>query len=208
MLATLAVGPGCQLLRKSGSISSKDVTVQGVPLAGTPASLNTADAQTVVTLPTGSEVKVERIAAQSALPATEDTPAVAAKPAVETTTIKLAGLGEFKKVETTVAADTGTVDTSVAKHALDVADRKWLLWAALACGIGGIVLKSLLPAWPGLSNGLLIAAPIAFSAWKLSDVPSWLWAVVLLVMGCLALGYKRAQWDKNGDGIPDIIQKQ
>lgn len=204
LVAMLVLCTGCQ---SKGTIRAGGNEVVGVPNAGTPATLATSNAGTAVPLPAGSTVTVTKVAAQPAQPATKDTPAVAAQPAKEVTVIAPAGPTEYRKTEATVTADTGTVDTSVAKHQIDVADRRWLLFVAIGCGLCGVVARSMLPAWPSLSNGLLLAAVLAGLAWKLADVPSWIWMVALAVVGLLVLGYKRAEWDKNKDGIPDALQK-
>jgi len=177
-------------------------TVTGIREAGKPASLAKSEAGATVALPAGSSVVITK---EEGVPATKESPAI---PAKETTTITPAGPTEYHKTESKVSAQTGVVDTSVATHRIDVAERRWLLWAAIACGIGGVVIRSMLPAWAGLSNGLLMGGALAFAAWKFAEVPAWIWAAVLVVMGALALGYKRAEWDKNSDGIPDILQKQ
>ena len=197
---------GCALLNR-GAIKAGGVSVTGVKDAGKPATLATTNAGTSIPLPKGSTITVTKVAPIAAKPATKDEPAVKGEPAKEITEIHPAGPTEYHHTEATVKADTGTVDTSVRTHEIDVAERRWLLWAAIGCGIAGIVLKSMLPAWPGLSNGLLIAAPCAFAAWKFADVPAWIWMVVLGLVGAMALGYKRSDWDKDHDGIPDFLQK-
>jgi hypothetical protein len=182
-------------------IKAGPVSVTGVKDAGKPATLATSEAGTVIPLPEGSRVTVTKYEPVAA------TPMAPAQPAKEVTEIAPSGPTEYHKTESTVKADTGTVDTSVRKHQIDVEDRRWLLWAAIVCGIAGVVLKSMLPGWGGLSNGLLIGAALAFGAWKLSDIPAWIWAAVIIVMVAMAAGYKRAEWDKDGDGVPDFLQK-
>ncbi len=192
--------PGCFSPGK-GSIKAGEVTVRGVADAGKPASLNTSTAGERLPLPAGSKITKTETPAQ---PATATAPA---EPAKTVTVVEPAGPTEWTKTAETVSADTGTIDTSVSKHRIDVAERRWLLFTAIGCALGGLVLKSMLPAWPGLSNGLLFGAVLAGASWKLSEVPSWLWAIALSIAAILAMGYKRAQWDQNGDGIPDVLQK-
>lgn len=203
-LWTLAVAmvlvSGCGLLPGKGTIRSGETSVRGQSEAVN-TTLNTSTAGEKVALPQNSKITTTETAAQ---PATEKSPA---RPAQTVTVIEPGGPTEWVKTASTVQADTGKVDTSVSLHKIDVAERRWLLWAAIGCGILGIVLKSMLPAWPGISNGLLIASPAAFAAWKFAEVPAWLWFVVVVAVVLLALGYKRAEWDKNGDGIPDALQK-
>jgi hypothetical protein len=181
--------------------------VRGVQDAGKGATLNTSNAKEIIPLPTGTKITTTETPAVPAKPATATAPAEPAQPAKTVTIVEPGGPTEWIKTETTVNADTGAVDTSVAKHRIDVEERRWLLWAALGCGVAGVFLKSMLPAWPGLSNGLLLAAGIAFVSWKVAALPEWLWIGVALIFGAKALGYKKAEWDKNGDGIPDVLQK-
>ncbi len=210
VFATLILGclSGCSLLPSRADIKIGDSKVKGPANPGTPATLATFNAGETLPLMAGSRVIITRFKAVAGKPAANGQPAVEAQPEREVTEIIPAGDTQWQRTEARVQADTGTVDTSVAKHAIDAADRRWLLWAAIGCGIGGVVLRSLMPAWAGLSNGLLIGAALAFGAWKLSDIPSWMWAAAIGVMALLALGYKRAEWDKNGDGIPDALQKK
>lgn len=189
-----------------GKIRAGDATVTGIPNAGTPATLDTTNEGEVLDLPAGTELVVTAYEAQPAQAATPEAPAVAPEPARTVTQVHLPEATQWKRTKATVQANTGTVDTSVAKHAADVAERRWLLWTAIACGIGGIVIRSMLPAWPSLSNGLLLGAVLAALAWKLAAVPAWTWLVALGVVGLLVAGYKRAEWDKNKDGVPDILQ--
>jgi hypothetical protein len=169
--------------------------------AGSPATLAQNEGKSTLVIP--AETKVVSTETYP-VPATATTPYV---PRQITTEWSFSKPTSFEMWSKDAQASTGTIDTTVAKHRIDVADRSKLLWIAIGCGVAGIIVRSLLPAWPALSNGLLIAAPCAFAAWKFSDVPSWLWAIILGIVGFMALGYKKAEWDKNNDGIPDVLQK-
>lgn len=182
-------------------IKKDDVLVRGPKDNGTPVTLDSREAKSTLTIPAGTKVTST---ITDPVPATPSSPFLPGRTLTEWTFTTPA---TFDTSAISSAATTGTIDTSVAKHRIDVSERRWLLWTAIACGIAGLIVKSLLPQWPALSNGLLIAAPLAFAAWKLADVPSWLWFVAIAVVILLSLGYKRAEWDKNGDGIPDILQK-
>ncbi len=174
--------------------------------AGKPATLDTATTGDSVQLPKGSRLTVTKVAAIPFTPATVNAPQQAAQPAKEVVQVELAADSTWTRQAETVQAQTGTVDTTIATHKIDVAERRWLLWAAIGCGIGGVVLRSMMPAWPGLSNGLLLGAALAFASWKFSELPAWIWATGIVVVGLIALGYKRAEWDKDGDGIPDVLE--
>ncbi len=196
---------GCRLI--PARIQGDGVTVQGVKDAGKPATLATSSSGESIPLPAGSKFRITRFAAQAWRPAENGAPATLAEPAKEVTEIESAGDTVWQKTEKKVSADTGTVDTSVRLHQIDVEDRRWLLWAAIGCGIAGIVMKSMLPQWPALSNGLLAGAVFAGLSWKLAAIPAWIWLAVLGIVAALIAGYKRAEWDKDKDGIPDFLEK-
>lgn len=168
--------------------------------AGTPAKLVSEGVATTVPIPAETKVTVTETEAQ---PATATTPAV---PALRVTEWNFTKPTVFEQVASKLDATTGTIDTSVAKHRIDAAQRIWFLWVGLGGLVAGVVLRSALPAWPGLSNGLMLAGGLSIAAWKLAEIPTWVIVTILLVVGALALGYKRAELDKNGDGIPDILQ--
>ncbi len=169
--------------------------------AGTPATVEKRDTSAKLETPAGTQVRVERT---DPVPATAETKFSPGRTLTEWT---FPDTAVFTFDVQQARASSGTVDTSVAKHRIDVEERRWLLWTAIGCALAGLVVRSLLPAWPSLSNGLLIAAPLAFAAWKVADIPAWLWLVALGVVAALALGYKRAEWDRDGDGIPDALQR-
>jgi hypothetical protein len=98
-------------------------------------------------------------------------------------------------------------DQTVELQKLANADRRILLFASIGCLLAGIVVKALVPAWPSLPMGLFAASPILFLAWKFSEIPWWISIIPVLLVCLLVLGYKRAEWDKNGDFIPDAFQK-
>lgn len=197
--AILLFMPGCKTV---GRIRSAAATVVGVQDAGAPATLATGESKQMVAIPAESPVSVTRI---EAVPATANTPFQPAREVFAFTPLKET---RWETVSSTLRADTGTVDTSVAMKKIEVAERRWLLFAAIGCGIAGLLSRSILPAWPAISNGLLAAAVASGLAWKLSDVPWWLWLLVLGVVVVLILGYKRAEWDKDKDGIPDALQRK
>lgn len=176
-------------------------SVKAVENAGKPATIATNEAGVSIPLPEGSRIVVTK---EGPLPATEKAPA---QPSREFTEILPSGPTTYTQKESSVDASTGVVDTSLAKHKIDVEDRAKLLWVAIACGIAGVAIRSLMPAWPAWSNGAFAAAGLAFLAWKFAEVSPWAWLAVLVGVGLLVLGYKRAEWDANKDGIPDILQK-
>lgn len=170
--------------------------------AGTPAKLTSGEVKSGFRVPAKSRLTVTHTKAQ---PATADAPA---QPEREVSVWEFAEPTAFEQVASTLSADTGTIDTTVARHRIDVAERRWLLWAAIGCGVAGVLALQLASAWPSLGRGLLAAAACAFAAWKLAAVPAWLWLALLGAVVLVILGYKRAEWDRNGNGIPDILERK
>ncbi len=184
---------GCNLMK--GRIKAPGVTVQS-PRDGNNASLAQQHSGETLTLPEGTRVTTVKETASPAIPATSTTPAIPAKPAIETTTFVLPKEAVWQKEETKVEANTGTIDNTVAVKRLEIAERQWLLWVAIGCGVGGLIVRASFPAWPSISNGLLMAGVVAFAAWKLSEIPAWTWLAVLGVAVLLVMGYKRREKDE------------
>ncbi len=171
-----------------GRIKAGPVTVQGVKDAGKAASLSTSSAGAVIALPEGSRlVKTE----YSALPATEKAPA---QPAKIVTEIIPGGPTEYHETKATVQADTGTVDTSIAKKRIDSEESRPLLYGALACLAGaGFFIWAKYPT-PAMCCGA--GAVILFIAWKVSGVPDWLYVVGLIAAAAgvfLYFGHERGE---------------
>ena len=168
--------------------------------AGTPATLSEGTERTEFRIPANSKVTLKRSAP---LP-TEGY----VLPEITTMEFVLPEPMDFTAEAKQIQASTGTIDTSIAKERIAVAERRWLLFTAIGCGIAGLIARSLVPAWPAISNGLLMAAVFAGLAWKMAEIPAWLWGVVLIGVAILVAGYKRAEWDKDGNGTPDFLQKK
>jgi len=169
---------------------------------GTPATIETGGTVTTLPVPAGSTVE-----SVSAVPATATSAAVPA--AVR---VVLAGPSEMRSETHQERASSGAIDTKVATKRIEieaaVAERKPLLWVALGCGVLGVLLLVVVKEWPALGKGFLTAGVVAGVAWKVSDVPSWAFLGVLVAVGLLIAGYKRAEWDRDGNGIPDVLEKQ
>lgn len=201
-IAVLAVSfalAGCSASRGGPAIRVGENSVSRPKDAGKPATLNETKAGESVIIPAGSKVVVTETAAVAA---TEKEPA---KPAVKVTEVVPAEPMVWEKQETKVEANTGTVDTSIAKARIEAEERKPLLWVAIGCVVVGVLVRVVLKEWPSLGNGLLLAGVVAGVAWKVSAIPAWVVGVVVVVFGAVALGYKRAEWDKDGDGKPDFL---
>lgn len=183
-------------------VKVKGATAQGPKDIGAPATVETGGTVTTLPVPAGSTVEstvgVAASATSAAIPA-----------AVK---VVLAGASELRSESHQERASSGSTDSTVAVKRIEVEsaaeERRWLLWAAIGCGVVGLVIRSMLPQWPALSNGLLVGAVAAGAAWKLAEVPAWLWLAVLAGAGLMVAGYKRAEWDANGNGIPDALESK
>ncbi len=99
-------------------------------------------------------------------------------------------------------------DKTIEMHKADLAERRYLLFIGIGLGIAAIAVKSLLPVWPGLWKGAAAGSVLALAAWKIMEIPAWAFMCAIGVSALLAFGYKRAELDLNGDGIPDRLQRK
>lgn len=157
---------GCS---RSGKITAGRATVLGVPDAGKPATLSTGEVRSGVAIPKDTPVTITETEAQ---PATESTPF---KPATRVVAFVPAFDTKMESVATSLNANTGTVDTSIAMKRIEVQSRQALLYAAIGSLVAGgvfIFIKYPTPAY--ICGG---AAAVFFAAWKMADLPSWFWAL-------------------------------
>lgn len=154
---------GCSLLQRTGLIKSKGVSVAAVADAGKPATLNTSDGHESVPIPKDTTVTITEH---------EATPTA---PAYKVTELHFNSPTEWQKFNTTVAANTGTVDTSVAEKKIEVQAAQPLLYAAILGVLGAIIFVYLHYPTPAMLCGA--SAGLFFLAWRLSDLPSWVWAL-------------------------------
>lgn len=170
---------------------------------GTPAVVDSGKNVTRVPIPANTRMVVVE---EQAMPATETE---SAKPATTTLKFDFSEPTSFERASTNVVASTGAIDTTVAKHRIDVEGRKVLLYAAIAAtalAIGLFVAK-----WPTPALASGVGAVVFFLSYQLAGLPQWFWmvgAAVILAGIAIMLGYKRAEWDANGDLIPDFLQKK
>jgi len=185
---------GCSMFGKRPKISGNGFSVIGVPDAGKAATLDSGTSIASLPIPAGSTLVMTKVSPMEAIPASDKSPAVAAQPAKEVVEVKLSGPTEWRKTESSVKADTGTVDTSIAKHRIDVESSKILLYAAIGAMVVAGVFVYLKYPTPALMCAA--AAVIFFLAWKLSDLPSWFYVIgVGGIVGAVALhrGYERRE---------------
>lgn len=167
--------------------------------AGTPATLKQGETKTGMAIPPKTKVSIVKT---EAIPATAETPA---RPATETLTFDFSQASEFIQTANTLAASTGTVDTSVAKKRIETESKAPLLWAGIACLGVGVVLFVL--KWPGPALLCGIGSGAFFAAWKIADIPWWAGLLAIGAAVFLVVGFLRKEKDLNGDGIPDRFQK-
>lgn len=201
-LSLVLLCTGCSLIRMPKVGIPGGPTAIGHRDAGTPAVVTSDTDTTTFDAPAGSTMTAET---HAAVPATNTTPTIPEYRIVKWTFPAPTRVTTTDKKDT---ASTGTIDTTVAKHRIDVEDRRVLLYASMICGALGLIARIALKEWPTAGNALLLASALAFASWKLAEIPTWLWVLVLVVAGAVILGYKRAEWDANGDGIPDALQRK
>lgn len=199
LLLALLAASGCRSIPFIKSKKSA-VEVVGVKDAGTPATVNTDSTKEAVQIPAGSTITKTIVQATANEPAKEVVQIALSAPTILRT----------EKVRENIS--TGTIDTAVATKRIEVEaaaeSRRPILFIALALLVAAIALYALLPQWKGLYTAAGIGSAITFAAWKLSDIPAWVGVVILGGMGLVALGYKKGELDKDGDGIPDFLQRK
>ena len=167
--------PGCALLRTYGIIKSPSVTVVGVKDAGKPATLASDVKVDTMTIPAGTTVTTTKVESVASTPATSTTSAIPFQPAKEITTFTVPKEVKWDKTTTSISANTGTVDTSIAEHKIDVAASQPLLYAAIVSALAaGFFIYRAYPT-PAFICG---ASSVAFlMAWKMTGMPDWMWAI-------------------------------
>lgn len=155
--------------------------------ASNPSTVGSEKSSTVTDIPAGTIKRVTETEASPSSPAKKETVYEFTKESKEV---------ETESKQTATISNERAPDQTVALAEVEAAERRWLLFAAIGAGVLGIVLKSMMPAWPGISNGLLVGAAIAGVAWKVSALPAWIWLIPVAWMIAQAMGYGRADADK------------
>lgn len=204
--ATIAVIllSGCSLL--PGHIKLGGNSVTAVKDAGRPATIATGDKTESIPLPDGSSLTITKFEAQ-AEQITKDGKAVTpAAPAKTVTEIHLAGASQLTTTEKTVAANTGTVDTTVANHRIDETAKEPLLYCAIACVLVAVAMLYFEhPAAAGLSAA---AAAALFAAWRMPDLPEWFWMLGAIgIAGALCLVFGHAKGVANSTATSATVSK-
>jgi hypothetical protein len=155
---------GCASLPR---ISVGDTQIIGPKDAGKPATLNQGEARETFTAPAGS------------------TRTLTTAPTGETVeTWEFTAPVPVQATRSHLAANTGTVDTSIAKHRIDAQERRWLLWAGIgAIGLGVLLIANPYVRWP-LGGALFAGCGALF---LFAHQQPQLFAVALVIAG-LAVG--------------------
>ncbi len=195
---------GCNLMK--GRIKAQGVTVQS-PKDGNNASLAQGQSTGVLTLPKGSTLTVTKFGAVAWEPSTGLKPEVKAEPAREETKVILSADAQWTNDESTVVANTGTIDNTVAVRRIQAAENRYLLFAAIGAAVaGGFFLYIKYPT-PAMMCGA--ASAVFFLAWKLADLPSWFYVVgVAAIAGGFALwrGHARGEADGVKAGLAGDVE--
>lgn len=167
---------------------------------GTPATVNTNENKTGIVIPPGTKLVVTKT---DAVEATATTPG---RPRTETLSFDFSQASEFIQSANNLAASTGTVDTRVALRRVESEEKKPLLYVSIGCAV--IALGFMYFRWPTAAALSGVGSACFFAAWKLSDISPWVGALFIVAAVAGVAFYKRAEWDANGDGIPDKLQNE
>jgi len=151
------------------------VSIVGPSDPGKPAVVDQTTDKVTIAVPKETEYRREEIAGTT----TEPARVVESFKFFEPTT--------FERTASSLRADTGTVDTTVAVRRVESEEKRPLVYAAMACGVAA--LAAMYFGHPTIALCCAGAAGLAFAAWKLADVPSWLWVLALVAAAGLYFGY-------------------
>jgi len=182
---------GCAVFKRQPRIESAGVTVTAQPDAGKPATLTTGKAGETLTLPARSVVTVTKFEAVPPILGTSAGLGSAAIPAKTETRIELAADSTWSKSSESVNAETGTVDTTVAKAKIAADERRPLLWTAIGCAALGIL--AIFLQYPSVAALCGLGAALAFAAWRLAELPAWMWAIPVVVGIGLYIGHEKGE---------------
>jgi len=192
---------GCALTK--GRIKGAGVTVNGVK-DGNGATLASDKATATITIPAGSKLTTTKFEARPWQPPGNGRPAFAPEPAREVTEVTLSRDTVWQKEETKTTADTGAVDTSIAKHRIDTEAAQPLLWVAIACTVLALFFAFRAYPTPAISCG--IAAVIFFMQWQMTSLPSWFKMLgVAAVVGGIVLWVGHRRGEK--DGVKEHLEE-
>lgn len=177
---------------EAGKIRLPGVAVNPVKDAGSPAQVATSEAGVSLVLPKGSRIVKREIKGMAYRPASKGQLEVKETPSQTITEIIPGDETTYTEKESTVAATTGTTDTSLAKHRVDAEESRPLLYAAIGAALAaGFFVWRAYPT-PAMACGA--ASIVFFMAWKVSGLPEWFWAVGLACVvggGAIYIAHER-----------------
>lgn len=184
---------GCSTV---GRIKTGAASIFAVKDAGKAATLDENHEVATLPIPAGTRAVMTSLEPIAGQPATETSPAIAPQAGRTVTEFIFDKPSEWKKTGTYIRADTGTVDTTIAKHRIDVEESRYLLFAAMGAGIAaGVFLYLKYPTPAFICGG---AAVIFFMAWKLSGLPWWFHILGFCAIAAaifLWIGHRRGERD-------------
>lgn len=162
-------------------IRNRDTTVKGTPgQEGT--TLKTEDKKAGFVIPAKSTYTVTTVAAHADQPAQAVAVWTFSEPSF------------YEEALHYTVANTGKINTEVAKQKLDANERKPLLYGALVClALTAVAIWKAYPTGAYLTGG---SAVVLFLAWKLDDMPDWFWMIGLAATAIAAglyFGYEKKE---------------
>lgn len=165
------------------------------------------DAGTPATIAEGTERTGMRIPANSRVTMTKAEPLPSTgflEPATTVWEFELPEPTDLMSEVRRIQASTGTVDTTLGAKRLEAEERRPLLYCAIAAVVAAIGFMYV--RFQAIAAMCGIAAVVFFMAWRMSEISPWIGGLFLVAAVAGFAFYKRAEWDKNGDGVPDFLQ--
>lgn len=183
-VALLLLLSGCSHLPKLSFGKNSTVVV---PPNTNNTTLEKGESKATLNVPADTKIVTTHTAE---VPATPTTPYV---PAFETTEWTFLRPTTFDVAASSLKADSGKVDTTAVVHAMNLKETRIFLYGALVCTLIAIV--AALEVWPTISKLAGAAAVACLILWKVSDLPSWFFAVPIAALAIGAgiyVGHKKS----------------
>lgn len=196
LLLTLLLSNGCG---HPGRVRVGETDFTPPKNAETHSTVSSNTTTTETDLPAGTKKTVTKTDATATSPAKEETVYEFTQPTKET--VK-------ESNQDVVIANERPPDRSVEMFNAKADEREPLLWIAIGLGVVGLIVAAVLK-YPVIGMQISgLGGGGAFAAWKFAEVPGWICAVGCVTAFFSWAFYIRGQWDKDGDGIPDALQKK
>lgn len=196
LLLTLLLSSGCG---HQARVKTDDITVTPPTNAATPSLVGSEKTSTTTGIPAGTIKRVTKTEATTESPAKEETVYEFTRDTKEV---------EQMSKQTATISNERPPDKTVELFNAKADEREPLLWVAIGLGVAGLIVAVVLK-YPVI--GLQIAGlggGSAFAAWKFAEVPGWIWGLGLVMAFMSWAFYTRGQWDSDGNGVPDFMQKK